>query len=83
MKSILPLIILTLCLIALLALFNYQIERLGKQVEEDVTKYNNLKDSLQTEIHILQINRGRYEIFYDVMKEKHPQESQDIMDSIE
>lgn len=49
----------------------------------ELTKIHKQVDSLHTELHISQTNQGRYEIFYDVMKERHPKEAQDIMDSIE
>ena len=74
-----PFVILISCILALIIVFNYQVVKLGKQVEKD----EHIKDSLQTEMFILQSNNGRYEIFYDVMKEKHPKEVEGIMDSIE
>ena len=79
LTSITPLIILIASLLILIIVFNYQIDKLGKVVESDVKTI----DSLQTELFIKSTTAGRYEIFYEVMKERHPKESEGIMESIE
>lgn len=79
MKQIAPLLVIVGCMIILVLGVNYQIDRVGNQIKTDIKTI----DSLQTELHISQTNVGRYEIFYEIMKERHPKESEGIMDSIE